>query len=58
MANTVNWGMAIPQVFYDGPVDMKLISQLAQKAEQLNFHSLWVQESIVGDSPGLEPVNL
>ena len=58
MANTVNWGMAIPQVFYDGPVDMKLISQWAQKAEQLNFHSLWVQESIVGDSPVLEPVNL
>ncbi|HIM37006.1 MAG TPA: LLM class flavin-dependent oxidoreductase [Dehalococcoidia bacterium] len=58
MANNVNWGMAIPQVFYDGPVDMKLISQWAQKAEQLNFHSLWVQESIVGDSPVLEPVNL
>ena len=58
MANDVRWGIAVPQVFLDGPVDMNLISQWAQKAEQLNYDSLWVQEQIVGDVPILEPVNL
>ena len=58
MANDVRWGIAAPQVFLDGPVDMKLISRWAQKAEQLDYHSLWVQEQIVGDVPILEPVNL
>lgn len=58
MANDVRWGIAAPQVFLDGSVDMKLISRWAQKAEQLDYHSLWVQEQIVGDVPILEPVNL
>ena len=58
MANDVRWGIAVPQVFLDGPVDMGLISKWAQKAEQLDYHSLWVQEQIVGDVPILEPVNL
>lgn len=58
MANDVRWGIAVPQVFLDGPVDMDLISKWAQKAEQLDYHSLWVQEQIVGDVPILEPVNL
>lgn len=58
MANKVSWGMAVPQVFFDGPVDMSLIRRWAKRAEELDFHSLWVQEQIVGDVPILEPVNL
>ena len=58
MANNVSWGIAAPQVFLDGPVDMSLISKWTQKAEELGYHSLWVQEQIVGDVPILEPVNL
>ena len=58
MANNVSWGIAVPQVFLDSPVDMALISQWAQKSEELGYHSLWVQEAIVGDVPILEPVNL
>ena len=58
MVNDVRWGIAVPQVFLDGLVDMSLISRWAQRAEQLGYHSLWVQEQIVGDVPILEPVNL
>ncbi len=51
-------GIAIPQDFIDQPVNMQLIRDFVQKAETLGFDSLWVQESIVGDVPILEPVSL
>jgi alkanesulfonate monooxygenase SsuD/methylene tetrahydromethanopterin reductase-like flavin-dependent oxidoreductase (luciferase family) len=43
-------GIAIPQVFSDTAVDINLIQQFVQKAETLGYDSLWVQESIVGNS--------
>ena len=58
MASKVRWGIAVPQIFIDEPVDMTLVRQWSKRAEELNFDSLWVQEAIVGDSPILEPVNL
>ncbi len=58
MASNVRWGLAVPQVFFDGPVDMALVRQWAMRAEELGYDSLWVQEAIVGDVPILEPVNL
>lgn len=58
MNSDVRWGIAVPQVFFDEPVDMSLIQQWARRAEDLGYHSLWVQESIVGDVPILEPVSL
>ncbi len=58
MASKVRWGIAIPQVFFDGPVGMDLISKWSKRAEELGFESLWVQEAITGDVPILEPVNL
>jgi len=58
MAGKVRWGVAIPQVFFDEPTDMALISSWAKKAEDLGYDSLWVQEGIVGSVPILEPVTL
>ncbi len=51
-------GIEIPQVFFDGPVDMEHIRKFVTKAETLGYESLWVQERIVGDFPMLEPVTL
>lgn len=51
-------GIAVPQVFLDGPVDMELVRKFVAQAESLGYHSLWVQERIVGDSPTLEPLGL
>jgi alkanesulfonate monooxygenase SsuD/methylene tetrahydromethanopterin reductase-like flavin-dependent oxidoreductase (luciferase family) len=51
-------GIELPQVFFDGPVDMEHIRGFATKAETLGFDSLWLQERIVGDFVILEPVTL
>jgi probable F420-dependent oxidoreductase len=51
-------GIGIPQDFINRPVDMPYIQQFVQKAETLGYDSLWVQESIIGDVPVLEPVTL
>ena len=58
MAGKVRWGISVPQVFFDGPVDMPLIKRWAQRAEALGYESLWTQEQITGSSPILEPVTL
>ena len=51
-------GIAIPQVFSDTTVDINLMQQFVRKAETLGYDSLWVQESIVGPVPVLEPLSL
>ena len=58
MAGKVSWGIAVPQVFFDGPIDMPLIQRWAKRAEALGYDSLWTQEQIVGSVPILEPVVL
>ena len=58
MAGKVSWGIAVPQVFFDGPIDMPLIQRWAKRAEALGFESLWTQEAITGAVPILEPVTL
>ena len=58
MNDRVRWGAAVPQVFFHDRVDMDLIHGWARRAEDLGYDSLWVQESIVGDVPILEPVTL
>jgi len=58
MASNVRWGIAVPQVFFDEPVDMGLVSKWSKRAEQLGYDSVWVQEAITGDVPILEPVTL
>ena len=57
-ATLVPCGIAIPQVFTDGATDMGLIERYVRRAEEIGYHSLWVQEQILGSSPSLEPINL
>lgn len=59
MANhAIPCGIAIPQVFLDGPVDTGYIRRFVTHAEELGYDSLWVQEKIIGDFSMLEPVAL
>jgi probable F420-dependent oxidoreductase len=58
VAGKIPCGIAIPQVFSNTAVDIKLIQQFVRKAETLGYESLWVQESIVGNVPVLEPLSL
>ena len=58
MAGKISWGISIPQVFFDGPIDMPLIERWSKRAESLGFESLWTQEAITGAVPILEPVTL
>ena len=51
-------GIELPQVFFDGPVDMEHIRKFATRAETLGYDSLWLQERIIGDFIMLEPVTL
>jgi probable F420-dependent oxidoreductase len=56
--NSTPCGIELPQVFFEGPVDMEHIRKFAVKAEALGYDSLWLQERIIGDFTILEPVTL
>lgn len=58
MADPTPCGIELPQVFFDGPVDMDHIRRFAVEAETLGYDSLWLQERIIGDFAILEPVTL
>jgi len=58
MADHLPCGIELPQVFFDGPVDMDHIRKFAARAETLGYDSLWLQERILGDIAMLEPVTL
>jgi probable F420-dependent oxidoreductase len=58
MANHLPCGIELPQVFFDGPVDMEHIRNFAITAETLGYDSLWLQERVIGDFAMLEPVTL
>ncbi|MBI3000022.1 MAG: TIGR03619 family F420-dependent LLM class oxidoreductase [Deltaproteobacteria bacterium] len=51
-------GIAMPQVFINPPVDIRLIRNFLLLAETLAYDSVWVQEQIIGDFAILEPVSL
>jgi probable F420-dependent oxidoreductase len=51
-------GIEIPQVFFDGSVEMEHIRKFVIKAETLGYDSLWLQERIIGGFTMLEPVTL
>ena len=51
-------GIEMPQVFFDGPVDMEHIRKFVTTAETLAYDSLWLQERIIGGFAMLEPVTL
>ena len=55
---SVPCGIAVPQIFPNGAIDMGLVGTFAKRAEDLGYHGLWVQERIMGDSPTLEGLSL
>ena len=52
------FGIPIPQVFLNGRTDMALVRRTLRRAEELGFHSAWVQDQVAGDTPLLESVSL
>ena len=58
MPSDLRWGIGVPQIFPDGPIDMSLVRRWIPRAEQLGFDSLWTMEGITGDLATLEPVTL
>ncbi|HWO73327.1 MAG TPA: LLM class flavin-dependent oxidoreductase [Dehalococcoidia bacterium] len=51
-------GVALPQGFPDGKIDLRLIEAYAREAEAMGFDDLWTIEQITGSLPVLEPVSL
>lgn len=54
----VRCGIAIPQVFTEGAVEVPFLQTFLTRAESLGYDSAWVQEQIVGPVSILEPVTL
>ena len=54
----IRWGIAIPQIFLDGHIDIESTRNTIQRAEELGYDSLWVQERMLGDAPTLEAIGL
>ncbi len=54
----VKWGIAIPQIFPQGRIDLPLVRQFVIRAEILGYDSLWVQEHIEEYEPNIEPLAL
>ena len=51
-------GCDLPQVFVSGPPDIDLIRRYTIRAESLGYHSVWVQDQIIGETPFVEPMAL
>ena len=54
----MRFGVAIPQTFPHGKVDLLLISNLLSKAEALGYEGAWVLESMITPLPTLSPLEL
>ena len=52
------FGIAIPQMFPDGSIDMSLVEDQLRQVEALGYESAWVQDHIVGSMATLEPFTL
>ncbi len=52
------FGIAIPQMFPDGKVDMDLVSAQLKHVESLGYESVWVQDQMIGEMTTLEPFTL
>ena len=47
MADKVDFGIAAPQIHAELPVNVDEIQRYLTRAEELNYHSVWVQEQVV-----------
>jgi len=54
----VKLGVAIPQIFVEGPVNVPLLRRFLARAESLGYHSAWVQEHTLGTAVTLDPLTL
>jgi probable F420-dependent oxidoreductase len=54
----VKVGIALPQGFRDGAIDLALVREYALAAEAAGFDDLWTMEQITGRHAFLEPVTL
>jgi len=52
------FGIPVPQVFLDGKADMELVRAALCRAEELGYHSAWVQDQVAGEAPLLESISL
>jgi alkanesulfonate monooxygenase SsuD/methylene tetrahydromethanopterin reductase-like flavin-dependent oxidoreductase (luciferase family) len=55
---SAEFGIPVPQVFLDGRADMGLVRKTLSRAEELGFHSAWVQDQVAGEAPLLESISL
>ena len=54
---SVKFGIAIPQFYPEGKVDLAVLDEYLAAAEALDYHSGWVQEEILR-SPALDAIGL
>ncbi len=54
----VKLGIALPQGFPDGNIDMDLIKRFSARAENLEYSDLWVSDQVIGKLPILETTTL
>lgn len=52
----MQFGIAIPQILTQPRVDTGALQAFLRRAEALGYHSVWVQEQILGRAYSLEPV--
>lgn len=51
-------GIAVPQMFPYGPVDMGLVEKHLRLVESLGYDSVWTQDSVLGTMDTLDPFTL
>jgi len=56
--STTRLAVSLPQTFPEGTIDPSAIARFARRAEELEFDSLWVQESIIGRQRQLDSIEL
>ncbi len=52
----MRFAIAIPQFYSDGEFDPAAFRAYFARVEELGYHSAWTQESVLGSSPQLAPV--
>jgi probable F420-dependent oxidoreductase len=52
------FAIAIPQITKQMPMDTAQLQAFLRRAEELGYHSAWVQEQILGTANSFEPVTL
>lgn len=57
-SGNVSCGIAIPQVFVKSDIDVQGIRDFLKRAEELEYESVWTQETILSDFSILEPLSL